>query len=201
MFTYVKRYNMTDVLVDSLYTDNKGKTLKFRNMIKNIVYTHETNCWRATISLLYNLPFYKYCVPDIRMHPWWYFAKNTPSFYRQVSSVIALICGTQPKFFQCNFNNMFCCLCPDRIVDSPIHVLFECPALNVYRNIYLSKIRLSMPLAMKNEWIDMTNSNKLIFILSAMNSNYSREFTIIYKSMSLFVYEMYRMRKKLYEPP
>ena len=58
-----------------------------------------------------------------------------------------------------------------------------------------------MPFAMKNEFINMTNSNKLIFILSAMNSNYSREFTIIYKSMSLFVYEMYRVRKKLYEPP
>ena len=201
MFTYVKRYNMTDVLVDSLHTDNEGKTLKFKNMIKNIVYTHELNCWRATMSLLYNLPFYKYCVPDIKMHPWWYFAKNTPSFYRQVSSVIALICGTQPKFFQCNFNNMFCCLCPDRIVDSPIHVLFECPALNVHRNIYLSKIRLSMPLAMKNEFISMTYSDKLTFILSAMNSNYSREFSIIYKSMSLFVYEMYRARKKLYEPP
>ena len=153
------------------------------------------------MSLLYDVPHYVYCVPDIRIHPWWNFVKNSPGFYRQVSCIIALICGSQPKFFQCNFNNMFCGLCPDRLIDSPIHVLFECQSLNIYRNLYLSKIRLSMPFAMKQEFNHMNCSDKLKFILSAMNSQYSREFLLIYKSMSIFVYEMYRARKKLYEPP
>ena len=201
MFTYVRRYNLIDVLVDSLHADNEGNVLKYKNMIKKVVYTHETNCWRATMSLLYNLPFYRFCVHDINIHPWWNFVKSTPSFFRQVSSVIALICGTQPKFFQCNFDNKFCCLCPDRILDSAIHILFECPALNVHRNLYISKIHLSMPFAMKNEFNNMTHSDKLIFILSAMNSKYCQEFLIIYKSMSLFIHEMYKVRKKLYEPP
>ena len=58
-----------------------------------------------------------------------------------------------------------------------------------------------MPFAMKQEFNHMNCSDKLKFILSAMNSQYSREFLLIYKSMSIFVYEMYRARKKLYEPP
>ena len=58
-----------------------------------------------------------------------------------------------------------------------------------------------MPFAMKQEFDDMTNSNKCKFIFSAMNMKYCADFKIIYKSMSSFIFEMYRARKKLYQPP
>ena len=201
MVTYVKRYNLTNLLMESLYSDNHGKISLYKNQIKNVVYKYEEYCWKATMFLLYDVPHYVNCVSDIKMHPWWNFVKNAPGFYRPVSCIIALICGAQPKFLQTNFDNMFCCLCPDRIIDSATHVLFECSALSVHRNLYMSKIRLSMPLAMKNEFDNMSYSSKLIFILSGMNSKYCHEFLIIYKSMSIFVYEMYKARKKRYEPP
>ena len=188
-------------LQESLHTNNEGKIMGYKRMIKEAVYTHEINCWSATMSLLHSLPFYDSSVPTIQLHPWWEFTKAVPNYYRQVSSIIAIICGAQPKFFQCNFDNRLCCLCCDRELDTPVHILFECSALAISRNLYLSKIRLSMPLAMKQEFNDMTNSNKCRFIFSAMNMKYCADFKIIYKSMASFIFEMYRARKKLYQPP
>ena len=51
------------------------------------------------------------------------------------------------------------------------------------RNLYLGKIRLGMPLAMKNDFNDITHFNKLRLILSAMNSKYWADFKLIYKSI------------------
>ena len=201
IFTYVKRYSMTHVLIDSLHSDNQGKIAYYKKMIKTTVFKYEACCWKATMFLLHNLPFYECSVLSIKLHPWWYFVKASPSYYRQVSSIVALICGSQPKFLQCNFDDKFCCLCCDRSIDTPIHILFECSSLDIVRNLYLGKVRLSMPLAMKNEFNNMTNSNKCLFILSAMNSKFCVDFMLIYKSMSSFVFEMYRERYKLYKRP
>ena len=71
----------------------------------------------------------------------------------------------------------------------------------LHRNLYISKIRLSMPLAMRNEFSTMSHSRKLMFILSGLNDVFCHEFLLVYKNMSVFVYEMYKQRKKLYEPP
>ena len=80
MFTYVKRYNLTELLVESLYKDNHGQISVYKNKIKNVVFKYEEYCWKATMFLLYDVPHYVYCVPDIRIHPWWNFVKNTPGF-------------------------------------------------------------------------------------------------------------------------
>ena len=95
MFTYVKRYNLMNILKDSLHTNNEGKIMSYKRMIKEAVYTHEINCWSATMSLLHNLPFYDSSVLTIQLHPWWEFTKAVPNYYRQVSSIIAIICGAQ----------------------------------------------------------------------------------------------------------
>ena len=142
IFTYVRRYNLIDVLNGSLYSDNEGQISAYKKIIKNTVYSYETNCWKATIFLFHKGPLYNSCVMNIQMHAWWLFAKSFPSYYRQVSSVIALFCGTQPKFSQCNFDNLLCELCCERQLDNPLHVLFECSSLEVLRNISLCKIRL-----------------------------------------------------------
>ena len=48
----------------------------YKNKIKNVVFKYEEFCWKVTMSLLYDVPHYAYCVPDIRIHPWWNFVKN-----------------------------------------------------------------------------------------------------------------------------
>ena len=198
MYTYVKRFHLTDVLLDSLNSDNQGKVSSYKKIVKSAVYEYEAKCWKATMSLLYNPPFYDYCVLNIQMHPWWLFVKASPKYYRQASSVLALICNVQPKFFQCNFDSRLCKICCDRSFDNPVHVLFECSTLETDRNLLISKLRFCMPLAMKNEFNEMTHVNKCKFILSAMNSRYNEDWMLIYQSMSTFVYEMYKERKKLY---
>ena len=199
MYTYVKRFNLIDTLVGSLYSDNQGKISQYKKIVKNTVYDYEKYCWRVTMSLLHNLPFYDSCVLNIDIHPWWCFVKASPKYYRKVSSIIAIICGSQPKFYQCNFNSKLCQLCCDRQTETAIHVLFECPRLYIDRNLYLSKVRFSMPFAMRNEFVGMTNKDKCLFILSAMNSKYNADWLSIYESMSTFVYELYKKRKLLYK--
>ena len=199
MYTCVKRFNLIGTLVESLYSDNQGKIFQYKKIVKNTVYDHEKYCWKATMSLLHNLPYYDSCVLNIVIHPWWCFVKASPKYYRKVSSIFAIICGSQPKFHQCNFDNKLCQLCCGRQTETSVHVLFDCPCLNIDRNLYLSKIRFNMPFAMRNEFVSMTNTEKCLFILSAMNCKYNADWLSIYESMSTFVYEMYKKRKVLYQ--
>ena len=199
MFTYVTRYNLTDTLVNCMQSHNQGKINRYKKIIKNVVKDHERMCWKATMLMFHKLPLYDSCVTDIQMHPWWHFAKSTPSYFRQASSIVAIICGAQPKFFQCNFNSSLCGLCCERQLETPEHILFKCTAFEILRSKNLSQIRLAMPFAMRREFTDMTVSSKYYFILSAFNSEYCVEWNSIYKSISVFVYEIYKQRKVMYD--
>ena len=198
IYTYVKRFNMIDTLVNSLYSDNQGKISHYKKLVKKTVFDYEKFCWKVTMNLLHNLPFYDSCVLNITMHPWWCFVKASPRYYRKVSSILAIICGSQPKFHQCNFDNNLCGLCCDRQAETPVHILFQCPCLNIDRDYYLSRVRFSMPFALRNEFINMTDREKCQFLLSAMNTKFNADWLSIYESISDFVHELYRKRKKLY---
>ena len=40
MFTYVKRYNLTELLIESLYKDNHGQISVYKDEIKNVVFKY-----------------------------------------------------------------------------------------------------------------------------------------------------------------
>ena len=55
-----------------------------------------------------------------------------------------------------------------------------------------------MPRAMRDEFFNMNNDNKAIFILSGFKCEYCPEWVYIYKAIAKFVYEMYCKRKQMY---
>ena len=89
-------------------------------------------------------------------------------------------------------------MCIDFARDTAQHVLFECSALIDLRLEYLNKLKYTMPLAMKNEFLNMNNREKLYFILSGLECDFCTEWICIYRAIALFVHEMYRRRKRIY---
>ena len=82
--------------------------------------------------------------------------------------------------------------------DTAQHILFECSALTDVRHVYLSKLKFTMPFAMKNDFVNMNNRAKLFFILSGLDCDFCTEWICIYRAIALFIHEMYRRRKRIY---
>ena len=198
MLSYVKRFNLIDTLKQCMYSDNSSQYSHYKSLIKRVVTDMEFTRWRVTSMFFYDLPLFNHCIKKIEMCVWWRFVKNVPSLFRQVSSVVAVVAGNQPKSFQCNFDSKTCSMCIDFARDTAQHVLFECSALIDLRLEYLNKLKFTMPLAMKNEFLNMNNREKLYFILSGLECDFCTEWICIYRAIALFVHEMYRRRKRIY---
>ena len=181
-----------------MFTDNISQYNYYKSLITRVVTDMEFNRWRVTSMFFYELPLLIHCIKKIELCVWWKFVKNVPSLFKQVSSVVAVISGCQPKSFQCNFDSKTCFMCTDYACDSVQHILFECSALIDMRHMYLSKLKFTMPFAMKRAFVDMNNREKLFFILTALECDFCTEWISIYRAIAIFVHEMYRKRKRLY---
>ena len=145
-----------------------------------------------------NLDIYECSVTKIKLHVWWKFQKIYPSLYNQVSSVVAVMLGTQPTKLLCNLGSKLCQLCSNRSADKAEHILFQCEALSQIRHEHINKLMSAMPQAMKTEFRSMTLDDKTIFILSGLKSEYCPEWCAIYRAIIKFVYEIYTKRKQMY---
>ena len=197
MLDVVKKYGLVEKLKNSMYLENNSLSF-YKAMIKKTVHEMELSRWRASILVYRTLHIYGQSVSKIKLNVWWNFQKYYPALYKQVSSVIAVMSGTQPKQFQCNLGNELCRLCAGRHSDKAGHILLGCEALGELGNFYLEMIIHSMPLTMKTKFINMTNYEKLIFIISGLKCEYCPEWCAIYYAIVNFVHDMYRKRKILY---
>ena len=198
MLSYVRKFNLCDVLQQCMYSDNSSQYMYYKSLIKRVVVETEVNRWKVTSMFFYELPLFNYCIKNIELCIWWKFVKNVPALFKQVCSVVSVVSGAQPKPFQCNFDEYHCCLCTDFSRDTAEHILFECTALYDLRNVHLSKLRFVMPFAMKNEFMNMNNRERLYFLLSGLNCEFCPEWICVYRSVAIFVHEMYRKRKRIY---
>ena len=164
-----------------------------------MVIDTEVTRWKVTALFFYDLPLFCHCIKNIDICVWWRFVKNVPSVYKQVCSVVAVVAGSQPRPFQCNFSKHNCCMCTDFSNDTAEHILFECPSLTDIRNIYLGKLKFVMPYAMKRDFCQMNNREKLYFLLSGLECEFCTEWICIYRAIAIFVHEMYRRRKRIYD--
>ena len=89
-------------------------------------------------------------------------------------------------------------MCTDYVRDTAQHVLFECSALIAIRDAYISKLKFTMPFAMKREFLNMNNREKMYFILSGLECDFCTEWICIYRAIAVFIHEMYRRRKRIY---
>ena len=131
----------------------------------------------------------------------WYKVTNiSPHLSRNVSCIMALIMGSQPKGMQHNFEMSSCHLCDLHENDTPTHVLFKCKAhmIQQARDNQWSNILSVMPPAMATQVITLNDDDKTRFILTGLSGGYVAEWLPVYSSISMYVYKLYSLRDKLY---
>ena len=152
--------------------------------LKNIIWQNETESWVATKFLYPELDLYYSVMDKISMNVWWRFTAFHPGYVKRVSCVIAVMMGTEPQNFQCDFNCNVCRLCCGNKKDNALHVLYECPQLLSTRGSAWLEVVNSMPGAMAEHIRGRTDRDKLSFILSGSKGSYIREWQDIYKKIA-----------------
>ena len=131
------------------------------------------------------------------MHAWWMFSCRYPHLGNETSSVVSIMCGSQPRQFQ-NFTKI-CKLCPARIKDSAEHILFGCEALAKTHYKYMERVLSSMPPPMRRHFEDMLITEKTMFIVSGLNVKYTDEWSHLYSNIVKFVHNIYEERHDRYK--
>ena len=102
------------------------------------------------------LDVYRSSVYMINVNVWWKLTTRCPYLTRQVSSVMAVLMGVQPKGLEVHYRKCYestCKICCSRETDSAVHVLMECNGLKEHRDKHLTEISKLMPYAMKQDFI------------------------------------------------
>ena len=133
-------------------------------------------------------------------------SKNSGAF-KCTSSVVALLCGTQPNGYGANFGSRVRCqICSTFAVETFEHVVFECEGITEARNVLLTDLLDAMPRAMRTSFTELNNEAKLVFILSGLGcDSYIKEWQDTYLKASRLVHCLFRERYNSYlgidEPP
>ena len=138
-------------------------------------------------------------VENITLHPWWRFAKLCPQYSNQVSSVMSLLMGGQPKGLGRNFVSIRCGICGSTEPEKPTHVLFRCITLNHSRDKWWGLVINSMPDQMVIECRNMTDDKKVAFLMSCFGNTMITEWTHVYRAVGKFVHNMYIARSEAYD--
>ena len=107
--------------------------------------------------------------------------------------------GSQPSGYQQNHGCVNCRLCNSQRRENSVHIMFECPGLELYRGALWNSVLLHMPEAMKMHVCSMNDTNKLNLLLSCYNESYIVEWNDLYKATAKFVHDMYYHRSEAYK--
>ena len=165
---YVKKYNIVNLINKCTPGGGRSCALAIKKHVKRIVWDHEIAIWRASCMLYPELDIYLDGIKHNAMSCWWSVTQACPYLRRQISAVLAVLMGGQPRGMQCNFSSSICSLCSGRESDSAGHILFQCEGLRDIREYWWNKFIESMPLAMVSSISAMVQREKLCFILSGL---------------------------------
>ena len=165
MYRAAWKYGMGIDIWNTLIFGNNVSLNVQKNECKRAVWKKEKLDWRATCIMYGSKIIYFNELRTIRVISWWKFAQANPRKLKQVCATVALLSGTQPKGLQHNFGQSSCMLCENYTRDSPVHILFECVALQTTRHEGFESIRILMPGAMLNEFEVMSVQVKCLFFL------------------------------------
>ena len=146
-----------------------------------------------------NLNIYSAAVDDVKLHTWWVVSQKVPHIYKQVTAVMAVLMGGQPRSMQRNFDKRLCQTCGARMVDDALHVILDCTALSCVRQQNLLKLQEAMPNSMFTCYEAMVREDKLLFLLSPLQCKYVSEWRPVYIEVASMVYALYDTRAKLYD--
>ena len=199
MYDALDYYNLREKFLPCLGTRAFGELAYWKKLIKTTVWKYEKIQWFSSCYMYNSLNYYRIIVTDIKLHTWWDIAKHLPHLSKKISSLMSVVMGSEPIKLHCNFDSKYCGLCQSRTIESVLHILFGCKDLGAVRFSLLNSITESMPDAMRYSFRNMIVEDKVIFLLSAMHSKYTKEWSNLYKNIVIFVHKMYTERSVKYK--
>ena len=94
-----------------------------------------------------------------------------------------------------NKHSSICQLCPAYQQITIEHVLFECTGLSGQREVQWERMTSLMPPAMVSLINCMSESTKLVFLMSGLNVKYLKEWQCIYEGLVTFLCNMHNCLK------
>ena len=172
-----------------------------KSTVKRRIQEYEESLWKVSAMLYRDLSFYIRCVKYKEICIWWKFVSKSSGSFKGASCVVSLLCGTQPKGYGANYgHNQRCKLCGSYETETIQHVVFECDGLENIRGPNMQRLCDAMPNAMRNSYGDLTNLEKLDFLLSGLGCDrYENQWREIYVSISKLILDLYRHRAFLYK--
>ena len=199
MYDALDYYGLCYKFLPCLESRTFGELDDWKKLVKSTVWSYENLQWFCSCFMYDSLKYYRMSVTSIKLHPWWDIAKHLPHLQHKISSLMSVLMGGQPIKLGCNFDSAYCKICRSRNVESVLHIMFGCPELGIERFASLEKVRNSMLPAMRESFDNMIVEDKLIFLLSAMNSSYTAAWSDLYRDIVNFVDKMYQTRFSKYK--
>ena len=198
---YVKFYGLDEIIDDCIRAGNWKQVASLKCKVKRTISEYETRAWRSSCVLYRRLTLYCEVVREQKIIVWWEFVRRFSGTFKSVSSVVALLCGTQPRGYGANFGtHARCQICTSYEMETSLHVLFDCETLSVTRECVYVPLLETMPDAMRRAYEAMNKTTRLKCLLSGfLTAKYVPEWQELYMKTSAFVYELYRARRKRYE--
>ena len=200
-FDLAKKYGMYDTFVAAIFNNEIDNYDAVKRKIKTRVKSLNHEEWYASCMMYPCLSdIYLSVQTETAMNVWYKCCNSMPNLTKQVSNIMAIIMGCQPKGMQHNIDGLTCLLCNTGERDTPCHVLLvcKCPTLRNARDVYWKAITDEMPLAMRNSVEQYASPQRSKFILSCMGGAYIQEWNGIYRHIALFVTKLYQERDALY---
>ena len=200
MMNYITQYRLQEVVENCRINGTWKMVDSLKKKVKSIILRCDEDLMKASSLMYRNLSIYRECVYYKKMNIWWKCVGKSSNAFKDVSCVVALLCGTQPNGYGVNFGSRRrCLLCCDYTTETLEHIIFECSAIEVRQSLMDNLIE-SMPTGMRASFISMNNQMKVKFILSGLGSeNYLHEWNNIYLSASKLIHNIYSERAAKYK--
>ena len=130
---------------------------------------------------------------------WWEYVQHMPGECNKCRTIIRLLldCHQLNVCTQRYDNGNALCKQCNMGDESVTHILYECSANVMQRNLLWENVMRQSPNGMKICVNTMSNIEKTKFILSGLNNMYCHEWTLLYKAVSEFINEIYFTRVQL----
>ena len=199
-----EKYGLYGKFISAMFSSTPATYLEGKNDIKKRVKEKDKDEWRASCMMYGKLnDLYFSAQQNLYPNIWYKISNALPHLSQNISHVMALIMGSQPKGMQHNFTMLPCQLCELHEIESPSHVLLRCGANQFHqiRENYWRSIKSEMPHIMREHVNNLNDEDKTRFILTGLGGGYVSEWLSIYSCIAIYVTTMYKLRDALYKEP
>jgi hypothetical protein len=203
MLSVYYKYNIIDVLVESLTTGVYIPIMQFKSLIKSKISQTENNRFAISCMLYKTLGLFRQCIPQIEWWTWWTFAYKRPDKVQCCRIIARLMygesCLRDHTYKFKGIESKMCIICDMFEPQTVGHMLFECTNTKLLqeRRRWFTAMQNVFPQALYNEINLMGKDEKTAFILAGMRIKYIEEWEEIYVCLADHIYAMYKANADL----